>query len=385
MLRVRLIAGDGAAPADAEIVPNFRDPYLELLRLLREAAEIEHALMVQYLYAAFSVRGVYRDKLAGKGSFGSASNLTGVAIQEMQHLRAVNELLGAVGGTPCLIRQDFPYEPTIYPFSFELERLTPVSVAKYTWAESPATALVEGPAGQGPSLLDRLRLVLGRELRPNHIGSIYKTMIDRLTELAADPPPRFPDLGTWLERLKHIKGQGEDDHFAFFRSVFLGTHPAFPAGLDVWALDPTDPRYPSNPLPANPVAFPAVGEDPRAIADESVRRLAWLGDLHYWIILMLLDLSYRYTADTFSLALQHMTDGLRVVGFALSDLGHGPAFDPLSMGYAPGIDRAGSIEVVRRLAKESMTFANELAADNLLPAHYDKGIGASTIDALGNL
>lgn len=35
MLRLRLIAGDGAAPAVAEIVPEFRDPYLELLRLLR--------------------------------------------------------------------------------------------------------------------------------------------------------------------------------------------------------------------------------------------------------------------------------------------------------------------------------------------------------------
>jgi hypothetical protein len=35
MLRLRLIARDGAAPAVAKIVPEFRDPYLELLRLLR--------------------------------------------------------------------------------------------------------------------------------------------------------------------------------------------------------------------------------------------------------------------------------------------------------------------------------------------------------------
>lgn len=385
MLRLRMIAGDGAAPAVVEIVPEFRDPHLELLRLLREAAEIEHALMVQYLYAAFSVRGVYRKDLAGDGFAGSARTLTGVAIQEMQHLNAVNELLVAVSGTPCLIRQDFPYEVAIYPFPFELERLTPASVAKYTWAESPADALVAGPAGHDPSLLDRLRLALGADLRPNHVGSIYKTMIDLLREVAADPPPRFPDLATWVTRLSDIKKEGEDDHFHFFQSVFLGTHSAFPAGLDVWALDPADPRYPSNPVPANPMAFPGGGGDPRAIADESVRRLAWLGDLHYWIILMLLDLSFRYNDPTSSLAIQHMTDGLRVVGFALSDLGHGPAFDPLSMGYAPGIDRAGSIDVVRRLAKESMAAANDLAADHLLPGDYDTGIGASTITALGGL
>jgi hypothetical protein len=72
MLRLRMIAGDGAAPAVVEIVPEFRDPHLELLRLLREAAEIEHALMVHYLYAAFSVRDVYRAKLAGTGFAGSA-------------------------------------------------------------------------------------------------------------------------------------------------------------------------------------------------------------------------------------------------------------------------------------------------------------------------
>jgi hypothetical protein len=385
MLRLRMIAGDGAAPAVVEIVPEFRDPYLELLRLLREAAEIEHALMVQYLYAAFSVRGAYRNKLAGTGFAGSASTITGVAIQEMQHLNAVNQLLAAVGGTPCLIRQDFPYEVAIYPFPFELERLTPASAAKYTWAESPADTLVEGPAGRAPSLLDRLRLALGADLRPNHVGSIYKTMIDLLTKVAADPPPRFPDLAFWVGQLKDIKKEGEDDHFHFFQTVFLGTHPAFPAGLDVWALDPADPRYPSNPVAANPMAFPSGGDDPRAIADESVRRLAWLGDLHYWIILMLLDLSYRYNAQTFSLAVQHMTDGLRVVGFALSELGHGPAFDPLSMGYAPGIDKAGSIELVRRLVQESMAVADDLDADHLLPGNYHKDIGTSTIAGLADL
>jgi hypothetical protein len=37
------------------IVRDFSDPYIELLRLLNVAGEIEHALMIQYLYAAFSV------------------------------------------------------------------------------------------------------------------------------------------------------------------------------------------------------------------------------------------------------------------------------------------------------------------------------------------
>jgi hypothetical protein len=66
------------------IVQEFADPWLELVRLLREAAEVEHALMVQYLYAAFSVKPNYAE-LVGYGAPGT-NNLLGVAIQEMQHL-----------------------------------------------------------------------------------------------------------------------------------------------------------------------------------------------------------------------------------------------------------------------------------------------------------
>jgi hypothetical protein len=377
------------AAVDAGIVRDFRDPCLELLRLLGEAAEIEHSLMVQYLFAAFSVRPVYREKLAGHGFFGDSKTLIGVAIQEMSHLNSVNELLVELGATPCLIRQDFPYEPEIYPFPFELERLSPVSVAKYTWAEAPATALMDDGEDGGdtaPSLLEQLRTVLGEELRTNHLGSIYATMIDRLKDVAADPPPRFPDLTTWTERLSDIKVEGEDDHFKFFRSVFLGEHSALEGVPGVWALDSTDPRYPSSPVPANPIAFPTGDSgDPRRITDESVRRLAWLGDLHYWIVLMLLDLYYRHDATTFFDARDHMTDALRVIGFALSDMGHGPAFDVLSMGYAPGLDRAGSIEVVRRLAKEAAARADELAADGLLPSDYSTVLNPSTITLLEGL
>lgn len=38
----------------------------------------------------------------------TAHNLVGVAVQEMQHLDDVNQILLAVGASPNLIRQDFP-------------------------------------------------------------------------------------------------------------------------------------------------------------------------------------------------------------------------------------------------------------------------------------
>ncbi len=112
----------GATGPAATIVRDFADPYLELVRLLREASEIEHALLVQYLYGAYSLKPQY----AGIRGFGFANphDLIGVAIQEMQHLEAVNRMLGALGAAPNLVRQDFPYEPDIYPFPLNLEPLS---------------------------------------------------------------------------------------------------------------------------------------------------------------------------------------------------------------------------------------------------------------------
>ena len=61
---------DEAAPSGASaakhLVRDFQDPYLELLRLLHEAAEVEHALMLQYLSGAFSLKPDYQD-IAGYG------------------------------------------------------------------------------------------------------------------------------------------------------------------------------------------------------------------------------------------------------------------------------------------------------------------------------
>src|SRR5262249_18304782 len=68
--------------SSAHLVHHFESPQLELVRLLREACTVEHALMLQYLYAAFSIRPAYAE-LAGAAAPG-AHDLIGVAIQEMQ-------------------------------------------------------------------------------------------------------------------------------------------------------------------------------------------------------------------------------------------------------------------------------------------------------------
>ena len=121
-----------------QIVRDFADPYLELVRLLREATEVEHALMIQYLYCAFSLRPAF-EALRGNG-LPNTTDLLGIAVQEMQHLGAVNRLLVALGAAPNFLRQDFPYEPDIYPFEFSLEPLSQRTAAMYVYTEAPADA-----------------------------------------------------------------------------------------------------------------------------------------------------------------------------------------------------------------------------------------------------
>src|SRR4051812_33662643 len=88
------------SPVDRAIlaagVPSVSDastPRDDAIGLLQLAAEVEHALLVQYLYAAASI-----DASAGGDNKVAHNTLTTIAIQEMGHLVAVQNLLLAIGG-----------------------------------------------------------------------------------------------------------------------------------------------------------------------------------------------------------------------------------------------------------------------------------------------
>jgi hypothetical protein len=370
-------ASIGATAEKIEIIRDFADPHLELVRLLREATEIEHALLVQYLYAAFSIKSVY-PRLVGFG-FPNASDLLGIAVQEMQHLHHTNRMLVAIGATPNLVRQDFPYEPDIYPFEFNLASLSLVTVAKYTYTEAAASALDPIPSDPlQEDFLNRLFSTLGRAARPNHLGSLYATIIEVSQELISNPPEGLPDLVPWIGLLEQIKQQGEGAHFRFFRDVLMGTHPGFNGRPDVWLLPPNDPNYPSFSLPINPSAFEG---HPNVITHPKHRLLAWLSDLHYWIVLALLDLAYR-TDDpiAMSLAKAHMTGTLKSLGQHLASLGWGAPFDPLSMGYAFGVSRETTVGLLRHLLGEASALERRIQTD--LPDDFSVTQTEDTLAAL---
>jgi len=373
------MAAAAAAAAHDHIIAAFADPYLELLRLLREASEIEHALLVQYLYAAYSIKPAYADVRGFE--FPSTNDLMGVAIQEMQHLEKVNRMLVAVGGAPNLVRQDFPYETDIYPFELNLEPLSRTTLARYAYTEASASALDPAdPANADPAtqnFLAQLGAALGG-VQPNRLGSLYARIIEVTDQVSALNLPGVGDLAMWKAQLNAIKGQGEVGHFAFFRSVFMGTHPGMAARPDAWLLDPHDPAYPALDLGTNRSAFEG---HPNGIADPEHRKIAWLSSLHYWLVLGLLDLSYRHGVPGASgRAKRHMIEALGPLGLHLATLGVGLPFDPLSMGYAFGVDLPGTVRVLRRLAEAARTTTAEV--HDGLPVDFAFGMVDQTISTL---
>jgi Ferritin-like len=95
----------------------------ELIGALREAAEIEHGLMLQYLFPALSMKKRLDEELSAPQQR-MAREWEGVilqvAVEEMGHLGTVYNLLASVGAGPHLNRPNFPQEIGYYPFPFDL-------------------------------------------------------------------------------------------------------------------------------------------------------------------------------------------------------------------------------------------------------------------------
>jgi hypothetical protein len=174
----------GAEPA-AEIQvfprPDELAPRDWAVYLLRRAAQIEHALMVQYLFAAYSVREQL--PLGGGATTDDwYENLLQIAKEEMGHLLIVQNLLRLIGGPLCFDREEFPVASDLYPFPFQLERVTKDSLAKYVFTEMSAKPLPETviSAAKRQEIEERARQAAGVASGAfiNHVGTLYDTLLD---------------------------------------------------------------------------------------------------------------------------------------------------------------------------------------------------------------
>jgi hypothetical protein len=160
---------------------------IRLAELLSEAAELEHGLMCQYLFAAFSLKrapeeGVTWWQLELMRRW--EASIMVVARQEMEHLGLVNNILTAIGEAPYFERPNFPLGARHYPIHipFKLERLSLDAVRRFVEFEMPRSLDATEKA--------RLAAIDVRPGRFETIGQLYDEVLALIKELDS------PDL--WI-------------------------------------------------------------------------------------------------------------------------------------------------------------------------------------------
>ena len=188
----------------------------------------------------------------------------------------------------------FPLPADIYPFEIDLESLSREIVAKYLWIEADNIALDPKQHKDDKEKSQFISEVLAAlPIPPNqsqHVGSIYRQIVccfekvweqRRLHRLPED----FP-YSAWQDRLRALQFQGEITHFTFFKDQFTGE--VFGGSPDIWKR-PESAEYPAKRL----FRGTAFQDYPDTIPNDDARHIATLANMHYWLLLMLLDASYR--------------------------------------------------------------------------------------------
>ncbi|MGH3822904.1 MAG: ferritin-like domain-containing protein [Pseudonocardiaceae bacterium] len=153
--------------------------------LLRVAAEIEHSLMVQYLFAAYSLGGpdVPESRQADVRAW--QETILGIAKEEMAHLITIENLLTALGGPLNFNREDYPHGSALYPFGFTLQPASLNSLATYVCAESPP----EWNDEEAREIKARAQAEAGVPV--NRVGVLYGKLLALLDNQALIPDTAF--------------------------------------------------------------------------------------------------------------------------------------------------------------------------------------------------
>jgi Ferritin-like len=178
------LAPGAAAPIQPDLPPPEFSERDYLSFLLYIDAEIEQGLMVQYLYAAYSLGGPQVPEQYQAMIRGWQEVILGIAKEEMGHLLSVQNVLRLIGAPLNFSREDFPWDTPFYPFPFSLEPLTLESLASYVYAESPV-----GWSGPEADLVNRLMKRITSH--PHQISAFFKEILRVISDPAIIPDEVF--------------------------------------------------------------------------------------------------------------------------------------------------------------------------------------------------
>ncbi len=185
--------------------------------LLHTASEIEHVLLVEYLYGAYSLEStnfsgpqVPADAAALTGSW--RNTIVKIAREEMAHLLTEQNLLRFIDGPLNIERQDLPLRSDLYPFVFALEPLSRDSLAKYVAAEMPADPGI--PAAELDEILAQATGSAGG-MPVNRVGIVFDTLVDIFSD-----PAKLPDSDLRPQTATDVQSS-EADWIAFFPDMIV--------------------------------------------------------------------------------------------------------------------------------------------------------------------
>jgi Ferritin-like len=345
--------------AEPRIVVEHRE---HLWYLLAEAAQVEHLIMCQYLYASFSLKTEPDDGLTAEQAAAVArwrDLLTGIAIEEMLHLALVFNVMTSIGAAPILSRPNFPRSSEDLPGAVQF-RLLPFgtdSLTHFLYLERPEGMERADAAGFVPAAPPRDPIgsgeVITRAQDFGTVGHLYRgieqglaALSERIGERALFVGPlrtqatpelfRWPqliavhDLKSATSAINEIIEQGEGAR-GDWRPAHYGRF------LGIWEeyqdFKTADPGF----EPAHPV-IPAFTRQPYDIADPQplltdplTHDVAQVFNLGYEMLLQVLNRFFTHTDETdeqlqtlVGAAFRLMAGVLRPLGRALTRLPAGP-------------------------------------------------------------
>jgi Ferritin-like len=325
LARVIATRGGKAAP-EAPFVIEHREA---LIYMLCEAAELEHGIMCQYLFAAFSLKqsadegGLTGSELAAVRRW--RAQVSHVATQEMLHLALVHNLLTAIGGPPHLVRPNLPAPAGHYPAGVQLA-LIPFgeqALRHFMFLERPEgmdLADADGLAAMGtatPVLNEGDIVPRGQDFAT--VGHLYRSIEAGFEHLAAKngedwlfTGPRraqasaasfgWPELVTVTDvasakaAIEEILEQGEGPR-GHWRNAHFGQ---FVSILDEYQrLRAANPEFdPVRPVLAANVRPHEYRDDVPLITDPRTARVTDLFNVGYEILLQILERFFAHTDET---------------------------------------------------------------------------------------
>ena len=315
----------GLAPPEAPFVIEHREA---LIYMLCQAAELEHGIMCQYLYAAFSLKQSQDEGLTAdeqKAVQRWRKQISHVATQEMLHLSLVQNLLSAIGGAPHMSRPNFPHPASHYPAGVHLA-LMPFgdeALRHFMFLERPEGMDLKDADGMA-AFGRALPAMEAGEIVPRGqdfatVGHLYRSIEAGIAHLADKygerwlfvGPPRaqatqqhfgWPELipvtdaasaqraiDEILEQGEGPRGQWRDAHFGQFVAIldeYIELRMANPA------FDPVRPVVVVNVRPAEREVDVPLVTDPLA------RQVMDLFNVSYEILLQILQRFFAHTEET---------------------------------------------------------------------------------------